>query len=210
MALSSTTRRGGADSMTSPGSLSDSLEFRSPAGRRLLWPPSPRRRPAEKKQANSASGMALNDECKLTFLELKAKRTYHFIIFKIDEKLKQVIVEKVGEPISSYADFTAALPADECRYAIYDFDFLREKALNIAMEHMHYEDNDSRYLYANVLAKVVNFGSEPVNLMFSVSGLQNTVNSPGSKMTILTSSYVMDEDSFKEPTKVYFVPGFDL
>ncbi|KAG1337905.1 actin-depolymerizing factor 7 [Cocos nucifera] len=77
--------------------------------------------------ANAASGMAVNDDCKLKFLELKAKRTHRYIIFKIDEKLKQVIVEKVGEPTLSYEDFTAALPADECRYAIYDFDFVTEE-----------------------------------------------------------------------------------
>nr|QPZ44568.1 actin-depolymerizing factor [Hemerocallis fulva] len=74
--------------------------------------------------ANSASGMAVNDECKLKFMELKAKRTHRFIVYKIDEKAKQVIVEKLGEPVSSYEDFTASLPADECRYAIYDFDFV--------------------------------------------------------------------------------------
>ncbi|XAR72041.1 hypothetical protein NMG60_11018534 [Bertholletia excelsa] len=73
--------------------------------------------------ANAASGMAVHDECKLKFLELKTKRTYRFIIFKIEEKQKQVIVEKVGEPAQSYEDFTANLPANECRYAIYDFDF---------------------------------------------------------------------------------------
>ncbi|EHA8586478.1 actin-depolymerizing factor 7 [Cocos nucifera] len=77
--------------------------------------------------ANAASGMAVNDDCKMKFLELKAKRTYRFIIFKIEEKLKQVIVEKVGEPTLSYEDFTASLPVDECRYAIYDFDFVTEE-----------------------------------------------------------------------------------
>ncbi|ONK61929.1 uncharacterized protein A4U43_C08F35020 [Asparagus officinalis] len=77
--------------------------------------------------ANAASGMAVNDECKLKFLELKAKRTYRFIVFKIDEKLKQVMVEKVGEPVATYEDFTAALPDDECRYAVYDFDFVTEE-----------------------------------------------------------------------------------
>lgn len=45
-------------------------------------------------QANAASGMAVHDDCKLKFLELKAKRTYRFIVFKIEEKQKQVIVEK--------------------------------------------------------------------------------------------------------------------
>ncbi|KAL6011270.1 actin depolymerizing factor, cofilin [Asimina triloba] len=71
--------------------------------------------------------MAVNDDCKLKFLELKAKRTHRFIVFKIDEKLKQVIVEKLGEPEQSYEDFCASLPADECRYAVYDFDFVTEE-----------------------------------------------------------------------------------
>ncbi|KAF5940820.1 hypothetical protein HYC85_021987 [Camellia sinensis] len=75
-------------------------------------------------RANAASGMAVHDDCKLRFMELKTKRTYRFIVFKIEEKQKQVIVEKVGEPAQSYEDFTASLPADECRYAVYDFDFM--------------------------------------------------------------------------------------
>ncbi|KAK2664059.1 hypothetical protein Ddye_002633 [Dipteronia dyeriana] len=73
--------------------------------------------------ANSSSGMAVHDDCKLKFLELKAKRNYRFIVFKIEEKIQQVTVEKLGEPNESYDDFTASLPADECRYAVYDFDF---------------------------------------------------------------------------------------
>ncbi|XP_016649822.1 PREDICTED: actin-depolymerizing factor 7-like [Prunus mume] len=77
--------------------------------------------------ANAASGMAVHDECKLKFLELKAKRTYRFIVYKIEEKQKQVIVEKVGEPADSYEDFSASLPADECRYAVYDFDYVTEE-----------------------------------------------------------------------------------
>lgn len=46
-------------------------------------------------QANSASGMAVNDECKLKFLELKARRSYRFIVFKIEENIQQVTVEKL-------------------------------------------------------------------------------------------------------------------
>ncbi|KAJ4712096.1 putative Actin depolymerizing factor [Melia azedarach] len=71
--------------------------------------------------------MAVNDECKLKFLELKAKRSYRFIVFKIEEKIQQVTVEKLGEPNESYEDFTASLPANECRYAVYDFDFTTEE-----------------------------------------------------------------------------------
>ncbi|CAN1257596.1 Actin-depolymerizing factor 2, partial [Linum perenne] len=77
-------------------------------------------------KANAASGMAVHDDCKLKFLELKAKRTYRYIVYKIEEQQKQVIVEKLGEPTDSYDNFSASLPADECRYAVYDFDYVTE------------------------------------------------------------------------------------
>ncbi|PNX71145.1 actin-depolymerizing factor 7-like protein [Trifolium pratense] len=75
--------------------------------------------------ANAASGMAVNDECKLKFQELKSKRSYRYIVFKIEEQ--QVVVEKCGEPNDSYQDFMASFPADECRYAVYDFDFTTDE-----------------------------------------------------------------------------------
>nr|CAD1835130.1 unnamed protein product [Ananas comosus var. bracteatus] len=77
--------------------------------------------------ANSASGMAVHDDCKARFLELKAKRIYRFIVFRIEEKLQQVTVEKLGQPDESYDDFTASLPPDECRYAVFDFDFVTDE-----------------------------------------------------------------------------------
>ncbi|GMJ06526.1 hypothetical protein HRI_004321800 [Hibiscus trionum] len=76
-------------------------------------------------KANAASGMAVEDECKLTFLELKARRNHRYIIFKIHEQ--QVVVEKVGSPTSTYEEFTASLPANECRYAVFDFDFTTDE-----------------------------------------------------------------------------------
>lgn len=69
--------------------------------------------------------MAVDDECKLKFLELKSKRNYRFIIYKIEGQ--QVIVEKLGGPGESYENFTASLPADECRYAVFDFDFTTDE-----------------------------------------------------------------------------------
>ncbi|KAK6155699.1 hypothetical protein DH2020_009947 [Rehmannia glutinosa] len=76
----------------------------------------------EDKMANSVSGMAVEDDCKLKFLELKSKRNYRFIIFKIEGQ--HVVVEKLGEPEQTYDDFAASLPSDECRYAVFDFDFI--------------------------------------------------------------------------------------
>jgi len=75
--------------------------------------------------ANAASGMAVDDECSLKFRELKAKRNYRFITFKIDGQ--QVVVDKIGNPDETYEDFTNSLPADECRYAVFDFDFTTEE-----------------------------------------------------------------------------------
>lgn len=69
----------------------------------------------------------MDDECKLKFLELKAKRIYRFIVFKIEEKIQQVTIEKLGSPDETYDDFTASLPADECRYAVFDFDFTTDE-----------------------------------------------------------------------------------
>ncbi|CAA3024717.1 actin-depolymerizing factor 2 [Olea europaea subsp. europaea] len=69
--------------------------------------------------ANAASGMAVHDDCKL--------KTHRFIVFKIEKKQKQVVVEKVGERTQNYEDFTASLPVDECRYAVDDFDFVTEE-----------------------------------------------------------------------------------
>lgn len=67
--------------------------------------------------------MAVDDECKLKFLELKSKRNHRFIVYKIEEKMQQVMVEKIGNPNETYEDFTNSLPENECRYAVYDYDF---------------------------------------------------------------------------------------
>ncbi|KAL2500727.1 Actin-depolymerizing factor 4 [Forsythia ovata] len=62
--------------------------------------------------ANAASGMAVHDDCNLRFLELKAKWTYRCILVT---QLKDTRI------------FSASLPADEYRYAVYDFDFVTEE-----------------------------------------------------------------------------------
>ncbi|KAK8685047.1 hypothetical protein V6N13_041058 [Hibiscus sabdariffa] len=73
--------------------------------------------------ANAASGIAVNDNCKAKFLELKAKRNYRYIIFRIEDASQQVVVDKLGEPNDKYEDLIASLPANECRYAVFDLDF---------------------------------------------------------------------------------------
>lgn len=65
----------------------------------------------------------MHDDRKLRFFELKAKRSFRFVVFKIEDKIQQVAVEKLGQTGESYEDFTASLPADAGRYAVFYYDF---------------------------------------------------------------------------------------
>ncbi|CAA7017375.1 unnamed protein product [Microthlaspi erraticum] len=71
--------------------------------------------------------MQMSDDCKIKFLELKEKRTYRFIVFKINKDDEIVQIDKIGNSEeTTYDDFTSYLPYDECRFAVYDFDFTTE------------------------------------------------------------------------------------
>ncbi|KAG2719136.1 hypothetical protein I3843_03G246500 [Carya illinoinensis] len=73
---------------------------------------------------NASWGMGVGDQTKNTFFELKWKKVHRYVIFKVDENKKEVVVEKTGGPAENYDDFTAALPENDCRYAVYDYDFV--------------------------------------------------------------------------------------
>lgn len=45
-----------------------------------------------------------------------------YIIFKLSDDNKQIVVDKKSES-QSYDEFVEDLPADSCRYAIYDVEF---------------------------------------------------------------------------------------
>lgn len=71
--------------------------------------------------------MGVADDCKRIFLELQRKKTHRYVVFKIDEKRKEVVIEKAGGAAESYDDFLASLLENDCRYAIYDYDFVTEE-----------------------------------------------------------------------------------
>lgn len=74
--------------------------------------------------ANARSGVDVNDECVLKFGELQSKRLHRFITFKLNDTYKEIVVDKVGDRTTSYEDFTNSLPENDCRYAVYDLDFV--------------------------------------------------------------------------------------
>lgn len=69
----------------------------------------------------------MDDACKLKFMELKAKRNYRYIVFKIDDGLQKIVVEKMGEQGETHLDLDNSLPADDCRYAVFDYDFTTDE-----------------------------------------------------------------------------------
>ncbi|CAM0139252.1 unnamed protein product [Umbelopsis sp. WA50703] len=69
-----------------------------------------------------SSGVAVNDACVEIFQELKLRHKYKYIIFKMADDLKEIVVEKSAEK-AEYSDFLSELPESEPRYAIYDFEY---------------------------------------------------------------------------------------
>eukprot|EP00163_Fabomonas_tropica_P012295 TRINITY_DN23554_c0_g1_i1.p1 TRINITY_DN23554_c0_g1~~TRINITY_DN23554_c0_g1_i1.p1 ORF type:complete len:140 (-),score=47.73 TRINITY_DN23554_c0_g1_i1:242-661(-) len=70
-----------------------------------------------------ATGIAVNDDCVNEFNELKLRHSSRFVIYRISEDMSEVIVEHKAPPETSYDDFVAKLPQDDCRYAVYDFEY---------------------------------------------------------------------------------------
>jgi cofilin len=69
-----------------------------------------------------SSGVGVDDKCLEVFQELKLKKKYKYITYKLSADNKDVVVEKTAEQ-GTYDDFIKALPTSECRYAIFDFEF---------------------------------------------------------------------------------------
>ncbi|ORX45795.1 hypothetical protein BCR36DRAFT_585551 [Piromyces finnis] len=74
----------------------------------------------------ASSGVGVKDECINAFQDLKLGRKLKYIIYKISDNLKEVVVEKTGDE-SEYDDFVANLPENECRYAVYDFNYTNDE-----------------------------------------------------------------------------------
>ncbi|KAJ3054372.1 cofilin [Rhizophlyctis rosea] len=69
-----------------------------------------------------SSGVGVSDEAVNAFQDLKLRKRYRFIIYKMSDDLKEIGVEKTVEN-AEYNDFVKSLPANECRYCVYDFQY---------------------------------------------------------------------------------------
>ncbi|KAI9018509.1 hypothetical protein CLU79DRAFT_760626 [Phycomyces nitens] len=69
-----------------------------------------------------STGVAVSEECFDLYSEFKLRKKYKFIIFKLADDNKEIIVDKKAET-GTYEEFLECLPAAEPRYAVYDFDY---------------------------------------------------------------------------------------
>merc|ERR1711971_985778 len=81
--------------------------------------------PFNPKELKMASGVAVAQECKNQFDEIKKGKKHRYVIFYIEDE-KMIKVEAVGDRDASYdsffMDLTKAGEA-ECRYGLYDFEY---------------------------------------------------------------------------------------
>lgn len=69
-----------------------------------------------------APSVGLSAECVPAFEDLKLGKKTKFVIYKLSDDKKSVEVEKKGDD-ADYDAFLAHFPEDDCRYAIYDFEY---------------------------------------------------------------------------------------
>ena len=64
----------------------------------------------------SMSGIALTEDAVNLYYLIRAKSTYKWATWQIDDAGTKVIISAVGEPSSHYSEFLSALPEQDCRY----------------------------------------------------------------------------------------------
>ena len=74
-----------------------------------------------------ASGVAVQDECVTVFNELKLKHTMKYIIYDMNDAMTEIKVLKTGGKEATYDEFLKELPDAECRYAVFDVDYVDPK-----------------------------------------------------------------------------------
>jgi len=70
----------------------------------------------------SRSGVAVSNECQEAFHELKLGRSLKFIVFALNSSKTEIVVDEKSSD-QSYDEFVSKLPENDCRYAVYDFEY---------------------------------------------------------------------------------------
>jgi len=72
-----------------------------------------------------SSGVKVADDCVTTYQQLKLGKQFKYILFGLSKDLSEIVVDRTSDA-PAHETFVADLPKDECRWAVYDFEFLKE------------------------------------------------------------------------------------
>ncbi|BFU19233.1 actophorin, putative [Entamoeba histolytica HM-1:IMSS-B] len=80
------------------------------------------------------AGIQLADEVTSVYNDFKLSHKYRYIVFKMNDGMTEVVVEKTAEKNATYDDFLKDLPEKSARYAVYDLEYdtpegLRQKII---------------------------------------------------------------------------------
>lgn len=68
------------------------------------------------------TSVAVADESLTAFNELKLGKKSKFIIYTLNDKKTEIVVKETSSD-PDYNKFLESLPEDDCRYAVYDFEY---------------------------------------------------------------------------------------
>ena len=71
----------------------------------------------------SSTGVLVTDECRSAYNSLKLSKALRYIVFKVSDDYKEIVVESTGDRSATYEDFLSALTPRDARYAVVDFEF---------------------------------------------------------------------------------------
>ncbi|TID31126.1 hypothetical protein CANINC_000278 [Pichia inconspicua] len=66
--------------------------------------------------------VAVSDEALKAFNDLKLGKKYKFIIYKLNDSKTEIVVDKTSTE-DSYDAFIEEFPENDCKYAVYDFEY---------------------------------------------------------------------------------------
>jgi len=84
---------------------------------------------ASKATGTSMSGVAVADDCIAVFNKVKLRSSgLQWAVFRVEETEGSVLTDTTGAVgAGDFSSFLAALPANECRYAIYDYEYVNSE-----------------------------------------------------------------------------------
>ncbi|KAF8645199.1 hypothetical protein AX16_008026 [Volvariella volvacea WC 439] len=72
-----------------------------------------------------ASGVGVSSQCLDDYQELKLGKKSKYIIYSLNDSLTEIVTLK-KETSTDWEQFLKDLPEDQCRWAVYDFEFEKE------------------------------------------------------------------------------------